>query len=229
VLDITERRQMEERHELLAREVEHRAKNTLAVVLAAVRLTRAATLEAYRATLEGRIATLARAQALLGDERWRQGIDLRTLVEGTLSPFLAAGDAAPGLRAVFEGPEVALPAAVTQPLAMALHELATNAVKHGALSVAGGEVTVRWTLAPVPVGEGRMLHLHWEEGGGPPVRQPPARRGFGTRVLDGTVRAQLGGTVAMDWQPEGLSCDLALPLGAAAEEQAALPGDPRAG
>jgi PAS domain S-box-containing protein len=218
VIDITDRRQMEEQHELLAREVEHRAKNALAVVLAALRLTRAETLDEYRRMLEGRIATLGRAQALIAGDRWQGGADLRRLIEGEMAAFLGAGEAAPGLRARLEGPAVALPTAATQPLAMALHELATNAVKHGALSTAGGSVAVTWREEqPAAVGGGRMLHLRWAEEGGPPVEAPPGRRGFGTRVLDGTVRAQLGGIVAMDWRRSGLVCDITVPLGRAPE------------
>lgn len=215
VVDITERRQMEEQQVLLAREVEHRAKNALSVVLAALRLTRAETLPDYRAALEGRIATLARAQALLGGERWQGGADLATLIESEMAAFLASGEAAPGLRAHLDGPPVALPPRVTQPLAMALHELATNAVKHGALSVPCGEVSVTWRVEPAVEDGGQVLRLRWAEAGGPPVRQPPERRGFGTRVLDGTVRAQLGGQVAMDWRETGLVCDLVVPLGPA--------------
>ena len=220
VVDITDRRQMEERQGLLAREVEHRAKNALAVVLAALRLTRAETLDEYRRILEGRIATLGRAQALIAGDRWQGGAELGRLIEGELAAFLGAGEAAPGLRARLQGAPVALPAAATQPLAMAVHELATNAVKHGALSTAGGTVAVTWREEAGTGAGGRMLHLRWAEEGGPPVEAPPVRRGFGTRVLDGTVRAQLGGMVAMDWHRSGLVCDMTVPLGRASEAPA---------
>jgi two-component sensor histidine kinase len=93
---------------------------------------------------------------------------------------------------------------------MAIHELATNAVKYGALSAPGGRVLVGWTLEDGPAG---TLRLRWAEEGGPPIEAAPARRGFGTRVLDGTVRVQLGGTVTLSWKVSGLVCDVQLPLG----------------
>jgi two-component sensor histidine kinase len=104
---------------------------------------------------------------------------------------------------------VALPPGAAQPLAMALHELATNAVKHGALSVSEGRVTVSWSVEGGPEG---VLRLCWTEAGGPPVRQPPARRGFGSRVLEGTLRGQLGGSVTMGWEADGLVCTMEIPL-----------------
>jgi PAS domain S-box-containing protein len=199
-LDITERRRAEERILLLAREVDHRAKNALAVVQAALRLTPRRDAESYAAAVEGRVAALARAQTLLAADRW-SGAELRGLVEGELAAFLGAGQ-----RVELDGPAVTLPAGVTQAIAMALHELATNAVKHGALSVPGGRVAVSWQL------RGEALHLRWQEAGGPALSGAPARRGFGSRVLEGTVRGQLGGSVALDWLPEGLVCRLVVPL-----------------
>ena len=94
-------------------------------------------------------------------------------------------------------------------LSMALHELATNAVKYGALATPGGRVAVTWTLEGGPAGR---LRLRWAESGGPPVEGAPAQRGFGTRVLDGTVRGQLGGAVSLAWEPAGLVCGIEVPL-----------------
>jgi two-component sensor histidine kinase len=91
---------------------------------------------------------------------------------------------------------------------MALHELATNAVKHGALSVPGGRVSLRWSAD----GAAGLLRLRWEEAGGPPLAAAPTRRGFGSRVLEATLRVQLGGKVARDWGASGLVCEAALPL-----------------
>jgi two-component sensor histidine kinase len=93
---------------------------------------------------------------------------------------------------------------------MALHELATNAVKHGGLSAPGGSVSVSWRLEGGP---GGTLRLRWAERGGPPVAGAPARRGFGSRVLDATIRGQLGGEAALSWEASGLVCDAEVPLG----------------
>lgn len=202
VLDVTERKEAEERQALLMREVDHRAKNALTVVQAAVRLTRAADLDSYRSAIEGRVSALARAQTLLAGDRWA-GADLRALVEGELAAFV--GD---GQRAVLNGSRVALPAQAAQPLAMAVHELATNAVKYGALSTPAGHVAISWDVE----GGGKpLLRLRWAERGGPLVAAP-SRRGFGSRVLEGTIKGQLGGKLSLDWRETGLICEVELPL-----------------
>ncbi|MBI0537175.1 sensor histidine kinase, partial [Roseomonas sp. KE2513] len=181
IWDITERKIAEEQQALLAREVDHRAKNALAVVQAALRLTKASSLPEYIAVMEGRVSALARAQTLLARDRW-SGADLRTLLDGELAPFLGSGQ-----RALLDGPAVMLPAHTAQPLAMTLHELATNAVKYGALSSEAGHVSVTWTVEEMP--SGVMLRLRWTEVGGPPLSSPPRRMGFGSRVLEGTIRS----------------------------------------
>jgi PAS domain S-box-containing protein len=201
--DITERREAEERRVLLAREVDHRAKNALAVVQTMLRLTRADDVSGFRKSVEGRVAALARAQTLLAEERWI-GAGLRTLVRGELAPFVAEQ------RLDLNGPQVVLPPLLAQPLAMALHELATNAAKYGALSVPEGRVSVSWRL---DTGTPGTLALRWMETGGPPVTEPPSRQGFGSRVLKGTVGGQLGGKVSLSWQATGLVCDMQVPLG----------------
>ena len=106
---------------------------------------------------------------------------------------------------------MALPPGAAQPLAMAVHELATNAVKHGALSAPAGRVSASWRLGRAP-GGADVLRLRWAEAGGPAVDGPPERRGFGTRVLDATVRGQLGGALSLDWRATGLVCELEVPL-----------------
>ncbi|SDB66072.1 PAS domain S-box protein [Belnapia rosea] len=204
--DITERKQAEERQSLLAREVDHRAKNALAVVQAALRLTPKEDPVAYVQAVEGRVAALARAQTLLARGRWT-GAELRTLLEDELAPFLVDGAQAPRVR--LEGPPVLLWPAATQALSMAVHELATNAVKHGALSQPGGLVTVRWR---VEIMGSLHLRLEWTERGGPPVAGSPGRRGFGSRVLEATVRAQLGGQVRQNWAAEGVQVQIDIPL-----------------
>ncbi|WP_135465748.1 sensor histidine kinase [Crenalkalicoccus roseus] len=202
--DITERRRAEERQALLAREVDHRAKNALAVVQAALRLTPREDPEAFARTVEGRVTALARALSLLAASRW-QGAELRRLAEGELRPFLGLAGEPGAAQAHLEGPPVLLATQAAQPLSMVLHELATNAVKHGALSRPGGAVALRWTV------EEEEFRLRWAETGGPPLPGPPARRGFGTRVLEATVRDQLGGRIACDWRPEGLACEMRFP------------------
>ena len=110
-----------------------------------------------------------------------------------------------------DGPAVPLAASAAQPFAMALHELATNSAKHGALSVPGGAVGLRWR-AGRRTGEDGFLRLRWTETGGPPVAGPPERRGFGSRVVEATVRGQLGGTVERRWERSGLVVEVAVPL-----------------
>ncbi|WP_426955177.1 PAS domain S-box protein [Muricoccus radiodurans] len=200
--DVTARKTAEERQALLMREVDHRAKNALAVVQAALRLTRAGNVDEFRRMVEGRVSALARAQTLLAEDRW-SGTDLRTLLQGEMAPFLGGAEQ----RAELDGPPVSLPAAAAQPLAMAVHELATNAVKHGALAAPTGRVNIAWALQPGP-----SLRLRWVEAGGPPVPRPPERRGFGSRVLEGTVRGQLGGSITLSWERTGLVCEVAIPL-----------------
>ncbi len=215
--DVAARKAAEERQALLAREVDHRAKNALAVVQAAMRLTPKEDPVAFARAIEGRVNALARAQTLLAAERWNSA-DLRGLIEGELAPFLAPREGVPA--AVLSGPRVALPAGAAQPVAMAVHELATNAVKHGALSRAGGQLLVYWSLDTAPAVP-RLL-LRWVERGGPPVGGEPARRGFGSRVLEGTVRGQLGGSVTLGWDPAGLVCEISVPLRPPRGEEAAL-------
>lgn len=213
--DVTERKEAEERQRLMSREVDHRAKNALAVVQSALQLTRAEDLSSYVLAVTGRVSALARAQTLLAQDRWR-GADLRTMLEGELAPFIGADQ-----RVVLDGPRVAVPASAAQPLAMAVHELATNAVKYGSLSVPRGRLAVTWQAGREPAG---TLRLRWAETGGPPIAVPPSRSGFGSRVLAGTVRRQLGGTVSLAWEQAGLVCDLEIPL----NRQAAASG-PKAG
>jgi PAS domain S-box-containing protein len=198
-IDITERKQNEERQALLAREVDHRAKNALAVVQSIVRLSRSDNVSSYIAAVEGRIRALARAHTLLAQSRW-QGADLSRLAVEELAPYRSQE----GEKVTCSGPEVSLDPRMAQTIALALHELATNAAKHGALSTVAGRVKLNWEL------EGGALVLHWDEAGGPAVRSPSAR-GFGLKVITSSVEAQLGGTAKFAWQPDGLRCTLTVP------------------
>ena len=152
MIDITDRKQAEERQVLLAREVDHRARNALAVVQAIVRLTRAGTQEAYVAAVEGRIHALAQAHTLLSETRW-QGADIERLVREELAPYRSSD----GSRVVIAGPPVFLSPEKAQNVALALHELATNSAKYGALSTAKGLLNIKWQS-----GKGELT-LHWQE------------------------------------------------------------------
>jgi PAS domain S-box-containing protein len=200
LVDITERKRAEERIALLAREMDHRSKNLLALVQATVHLTQGDTPGALKTAIEGRLQALANAHALLAQSRWA-GADLRSLVAEELSPYCQEGE----LRARINGPDLALEPETAQSIAIAMHELTTNAVKYGALSAPAGQVQVEWSCSA----EGHVA-LHWEETGGPSVK-PPARQGFGTRVIERMIRSQLKGEVHFDWRREGLVCEIAVP------------------
>jgi PAS domain S-box-containing protein len=210
IADITERHRAEERQTLLVREVDHRAKNVLAVVQAALRLTPRHDPAAYARMVEGRVAALARAHSLLAANRW-SGADLAALLWAELQAFLPDARAMPGPhRIAIKGPALLVAPQPSQAIGMAVHELATNAVKYGALSLAGGRVWLDWRLDAVA----DLLLLSWAETGGPPVERPPEASGFGTRVVDATLERQLGGRIRRVWRPEGLLLEAALPLAA---------------
>jgi two-component sensor histidine kinase/CheY-like chemotaxis protein len=200
-VDITDRKNAEERQALLVREVDHRARNALAVVQSIVRLTRAPTKEAYISAVEGRITALSRAHVLLSESRW-QGANLVRLLDEELAPYRRTEVE----RIVTQGPGVFLDPATAQILALALHELATNAAKYGALSAASGTVTLTWETRP------GSLDLQWIETGGPPV---PALRsdGYGTRVISASIERHLDGRAVFDWRTEGLRFTMSIPLG----------------
>jgi two-component sensor histidine kinase/CheY-like chemotaxis protein len=199
VIDVTDRKEAEERQILLAREVDHRARNALAVIQSIIRLTRADTVGGYVEAIEGRIKALTRAHTLLSDSRW-DGADLATLVDDELTPYRAGG------KVACRGPGVSLRPAMAQGLALALHELATNAARHGALSAPAGTIALDWDLQP------DALNLHWVENGGPAITAPPAHN-LGLKVIIASIEQQLGGKADFDWNPRGLRCAFAIPRG----------------
>jgi PAS domain S-box-containing protein len=203
VIDITDRKRDEERLKLLAAEVDHRSKNMLTVVQALVRLTRAATVEDFADAVTGRINALARAHTLLAQGRW-DGADLGRLIDEELAPYASAS----GARVQVDGPKVALSPDAAQSAAMMIHELATNAAKHGALSTPAGRLNVAWSWTP----DGSVA-LDWIETGGPAATEP-SRRGMGSNVIERTITQQLGGTMRLDWRPVGLRCEIVLPAAA---------------
>ena len=211
--DITERKRAEERQILLAEEVDHRARNVVAVVQSIMRLTRADTIDGYIGALDGRIGALSNAHRLLASSRW-EGADLNRLVDEEFAPYRAGGKERVSVR----GPVVVLPPATAQTIALALHELATNAAKYGALSREAGRVDLTWRLS-----DGR-LELSWKESNGPQI-VPPSRRGYGSRAIVAGIERQLGGIVKFDWQPNGLSCTLSVPHDASKESLKGVPID----
>ncbi|MCK8784021.1 PAS domain-containing protein [Roseomonas sp. NAR14] len=205
LLDITERREAEERRALLVQEVDHRAKNALAVVISLLRLAPRHDAAAFAATVEARIGAMARVHALLADGGW-SGTALRAIAEGELRPYAAGPGRPPRVR--LDGPSVHLEPQAAQALSMALHELATNAARHGALSRPEGSVSLCWSVG----GRGGELRVEWRERGGPAVAAHPSR-GFGVRLIEATARAQLGAMPAWHWEAEGLRCVLAIAPG----------------
>lgn len=196
--DITERKRSEARITILAREAEHRAKNVLANVLAAVHLSRSDTPDGLKRAIEGRIRALANVHTLVVNSGWI-GADLRSIVMQELSPYFRDGDG----RAHIEGPLLLLEPETAQAVAVTFHELATNAAKYGALSVSDGHVHVEWSQAQ----SGKVV-LRWKESNGPALTQP-AHKGFGTRVIENMVVTHLKGQVRFVWSEQGLACEIA--------------------
>ena len=190
-------RRSETARSLLMREVDHRARNALAVVQSVVRLTTAETPDEFRKVVSGRVEALARAQTSLAARRW-EGAALRELIDGELSDLAERG------RYSLAGPHLLLPAHHVQAMSMIIHELATNAAKYGSLAAADGSLTIAWS-----VGNDERLRLRWSEETRQRTIEPPERRGFGARLI-GDLCRQLGGTIAYDWRPQGLVAELDL-------------------
>jgi putative addiction module CopG family antidote len=199
VRDISERKRAEQHRELLINELNHRVKNTLATVqsIASQTLRNAETMREAKTGLEARLFALARVHDVLTEESWA-GANLSDIVAKAVSPFQDK-DAA---RFRCHGPQVRLPPRMALALAMALQELATNAVKYGALSTAGGEVSITWDI-----NKSARLRLRWVESGGPAVLAP-TRSGFGTRLIERGLAEELEGDVKLHFAPAGLVCNI---------------------
>ncbi|MFZ1106697.1 MAG: HWE histidine kinase domain-containing protein [Hyphomicrobiaceae bacterium] len=199
--DITQRRRDEERLALLNREIGHRARNMLTVVASIARLTDAETVAAYKKALLGRIDALAISQRLLSEASTEEA-DIARLMEEELAAFQPTGSP----RVTLNGPTIMMDDAAVQALAMAVHELATNAAKHGALSTDQGRVSVEWAQ-----GDDGQVRVRWSETGGPVVKEP-SRHGLGIGTIMSCGHDEFGsGQVSFAWRPEGLICDLTLP------------------
>ncbi|MBR1281789.1 PAS domain S-box protein [Bradyrhizobium sp. AUGA SZCCT0177] len=196
LVDITTRKQAEERMMLLTGEVDHRSNNLLAVIQAMLRLTKADTAEEFQAAFQGRLRALANVQRLFSVSRWT-GASIQTIIQEELRPYGST-------RVSMTGTDVRLPASLAQAIAVAIHELATNAAKYGSLSGPAGKIDIHWQID-----EADSLQLRWTESGGPQTAEP-MRKGFGVDAIDGMVRT-LSGRITRQWKPEGLDCELSFP------------------
>lgn len=203
-VDITERAEADAQRELLLAELNHRVKNTLAVVQGIAHQTfrGSETSAAARHAFEGRLVALAAAHNLLTQANW-EAASLHDLAADALQA--SAGN---GGRVAIEGPRILLEPREALAIGMALHELYTNAVKYGALSDDAGRITLEWSRIE---GDPPRLRLEWRETGGPPVR-PPTHRGFGSRLVERTLAEDLDGEVRLDYRPAGLVCSIEAPL-----------------
>jgi len=196
LVDITTRKQAEERMMLLTGEVDHRSNNLLAVIQAMLRLTKADTAQEFQTAFQGRLSALANVQRLFSVSRWT-GASIQRIIEEELRPYGST-------RVSMAGGDVRLPAALAQAIAVSVHELATNAAKYGSLSGPAGKIDISWQID-----QSDNLLLRWAESGGPRVAEP-ARKGFGVDAIDGMVRT-LSGRITRQWKPEGLDCELCFP------------------
>ncbi|WP_198683240.1 sensor histidine kinase [Peristeroidobacter agariperforans] len=205
VIETTSKVQAQQQARLINAELAHRIQNTLAIVNSIFDQTfRAATsLDEARVTFARRLKALGQAHIVLTQSSWISA-PMAAIIEGALLPHSTA----PG-EICAQGPPVNLSARQALSLSMAIHELATNSMKYGALSMAGGEVTVRWRLEPI--NGDQCLRLRWTESGGPRVA-PPERRGFGSRLIEQVLADDFGGKVSLCYAPEGLRFELATKL-----------------
>ncbi|MEW5688349.1 MAG: HWE histidine kinase domain-containing protein [Pseudomonadota bacterium] len=206
-IDIDERKRAEERRMLLINELNHRVKNTLASVQSIARQTLRSGRPADQAMelFTARLVALSAAHNVLTRENW-EGAFLTEIAQEALAPFATRSDD----RIRIDGPVTRLSARAAVGIAMALHELATNAVKYGALSGEAGRVELSWSVTP---GEIPHLSLVWRERGGPPVARP-SRTGFGSRLLRQGLPGELDGTTELEFAPEGVTCRITAPLAA---------------
>ena len=205
LVDITDRKRAEDQQALLVRELHHRVKNTLATVQAIMGSTARTVdnIDDFKTAIFGRIQSLAKTHLLLADDV--RAVNFADILRSELDAF----DNGIGGRVTLQGPEVALTSQIAVSLGMAIHELTTNAAKHGALSVYGGKVEVTWSVTIDATR--RTLTFDWVESGGPPV-SAPTRQGFGTRLLDFVLPGQIQARTRIEYAPEGVRVHCSLPL-----------------
>ncbi len=216
VQDISERKAAERRQKLLIDELNHRVKNTLARVqsLAAQTARGASNPEEFRERFEGRLIALSRAHDQLTMHHWENG-ELRALIAESVAPYAGTD----GERVALRGDDVVLGPRAVLTLAMAFHELTTNATKYGALAGPRGRIEIGWHRVAATDETPARLRIDWVEKGGPAVVEP-ARRGFGSKMIEGSIAAELGGNAKMVFEPDGLRCEIVLPLEAATAGEA---------
>jgi two-component sensor histidine kinase/CheY-like chemotaxis protein len=200
LLDITDRKSAESHQQLLMAELDHRVKNILANVAAIARLSssNAVSVGSFASALDGRIHAMSEAHDLLRQSSWT-GVDLHELVHGALAPFRSRSDN----DIVVDGERLRLTSKFGQSMALVLHELVTNAVKHGALSAPGGKVSVNWSR--IATTDGDKIGFSWQESGGP-LCAKPERNGFGLAVIR-SAASECGGVAQMNFAPEGFQFD----------------------
>src|SRR5262245_15347315 len=203
VRDITERKQAEQHQELLVTELDHRVKNLLAQVAVVAVSTRQGShsIDEFLRSLDGRIQSMAATHTLLSKSGW-QSVGLDALVRNQLAPY------ATDTNIAISGTDIMLTAAETQAVAKVLHELVTNAAKHGALSISDGRVSVNWDRKPS--GDGTSLLIVWQELDGPPVKTE-VQSGYGTDLIRNLIPHELGGKVDLVSASEGVRCKIEFP------------------
>jgi PAS domain S-box-containing protein len=206
IRDITRSKQAEKRQDLLSAELDHRVKNVLARVTVVAMHTRqgSETMDEFVRALSGRIQSMAAAHALLSQSRW-SGVGLTDLIRHQLAPYTTDANTA------ISGPDVMLTSAETQAVAMVIHELVTNAAKHGALSNPNGRVSVSWDCAGADAAA--VLAITWRELGGLPPIATAVQSGYGSGLIRDLIPHELGGTVKLTFPPEGAVCRIEIPIG----------------
>lgn len=196
IRDLTLEKQRDGARDMLAREIDHRAKNVLAVVQSLIQLSTGKTKEEFVSNVRGRIESLARAHSLLSQNKW-EGASLFTILSEEISSHAS--------RIILRGPPIRLDTDSVQPLSMIIHELLTNAIKYGSLSTEDGGVVIDWHVT-----KDKNLLLEWQEFAGPKI-QEPEHRGFGSRLLDQLSHHQLNGSLVKHWREDGLLACLTIP------------------
>jgi len=208
VQDITARKVAEQRQKLLVDELNHRVKNTLATVqsLASQSARGVQSPTVFRERFEGRLIALSKAHDQLTLQHWSHA-GLRDIAAGALAPYVPAGSG----RAVLRGEDLTLRPRAALTLAMAFHELTTNAAKYGALSTSSGRLELTWEEHKARAARPAHVRIEWVEQGGPPVAVP-SRRGFGSTLIEGGIASELGGNATLDYTPDGLRCTIEIPV-----------------